>query len=298
MDLSKGKQIEIADKQLFDDYFLKFTPEISELTFTNLFMWRKYYNYLFLEWKEHLLIFSRTKTENAVFFLLPVGSNPVKIILDIFINFKNAEFHRIPASVAEEINQLTNSTIDLEIVEDPANYDYVYAREKLVKLPGTKLYQKRKWIRKFNDRFPHDFKLISEDLIEECRKLQIEWCELRECKAVPSLQEEQAAINEAFDNYSDLRFRGGILYVEGKAVAYTLGELLNSDTVVIHVEKAHTDYPGSYQVINNLFAKNCCEGAEFINREQDLGDPGLRKAKSLYQPDKMVKKFIIYRKNS
>ena len=83
--------------------------------------------------------------------------------------------------------------------------------------------------------------------------------------------------------------------MDDKCVGYTLGEMLNNETVVIHIEKAHIDYEGSYQAVNNLFLKNCCETAIFINREQDLGISGLRKAKESYKPHYMVKKSIIFK---
>ncbi|MFX1503807.1 MAG: phosphatidylglycerol lysyltransferase domain-containing protein, partial [Promethearchaeota archaeon] len=93
-----------------------------------------------------------------------------------------------------------------------------------------------------------------------------------------------------------LKFKGALLCVNEKCAAYTFGEMLNSDTLVIHIEKAHMEYEGAYQAINNLFLKNCCKDVRFVNREQDLGIPGLRRAKESYKPIHMVEKSVIYRK--
>ena len=120
---------------------------------------------------------------------------------------------------------------------------------------------------------------------------------MRGCEEDDSLSIEQVAINEALDNFNELKFTGGLLCVDDICVAYTFGEKLNSDTLVIHIEKANVEYEGSYQAINNLFLKECFADIKFVNREQDLGILGLRKAKESYKPYQMVKKSILYQKN-
>ena len=102
-------------------------------------------------------------------------------------------------------------------------------------------------------------------------------------------------ISDLRNNFNELSLSGGLILIDGKSIAYTIGEKLNPDTMVIHFEKAHIDYEGSYQAINNLFAKECCKEVNYINREQDLGIVGLRRAKESYKPHHMVKKYIIYR---
>ena len=119
---------------------------------------------------------------------------------------------------------------------------------------------------------------------------------MNECRANEDLLEEHKAIDDAFKFYKELDYRGGLIILDGKCIAYTLGEKLNPDTVVIHIEKAHFDYDGAYQAINNFFVKNCCEDVNHINREQDLGDEGLRHAKRSYYPHHMVEKSILYRR--
>ncbi|MFW9938451.1 MAG: phosphatidylglycerol lysyltransferase domain-containing protein, partial [Candidatus Thorarchaeota archaeon] len=88
-----------------------------------------------------------------------------------------------------------------------------------------------------------------------------------------------------------------LLCVNDKCAAYTFGEMINQNTLVIHIEKAHMKFEGSYQAINNLFLKNCCVDVIYVNREQDLGIDGLRRAKESYKPVRMIKKSIIYRKS-
>jgi len=307
MNLSRGKSIEITDKPLFDEYFRQFPPEISELTFTNLFIWKTYYNFSFVEWEDHLLIFSQDffkrhpksflKNSDAIFFLPPIGPNPLAIIHELFSSLKPIEIHRVPEVLIEKLREnLTTQNLLFKWAEDRANWDYVYEKEKLISLAGRNLYRKRRWLKRFLEKYQaYEFHLLSDDWLEACRDLQIEWCDLNECRMHEDLLEEQKAITEAFDFYPKLNFRGGLLLVDGKCIAYTLGEKLNSQTVVIHIEKALIDYEGSYQAINNFFVKHCCEDVNYVNREQDLGDLGLQQAKESYFPHHMGKKYVLFK---
>ncbi len=300
MDLSAAKPIEITDKLTFDKYFKKYPPEISELTFTNLFMWRKHYDFLFAEANDHLLIFSKTylkKRVNSLFFLPPIGPRPENVLLDLFNNNSVIEVHRVPESLANVISiKAQNSSLNLELKEDRNNWDYVYNVEELIDLAGNKFRQKRRWLVKFLETYKYEFHIITQNEIDCCKKLQLEWCAMNKCQENADLFDELHAINEIFDNYATLNIKGGLITIQDQCVAYTLGEMLNRNTLVIHIEKAHLQYEGSYQAINNLFLKNCCNEANFVNREQDVGDPGLRKAKEDYKPVQMVKKAIIARK--
>ncbi|NVM37970.1 MAG: DUF2156 domain-containing protein [Candidatus Lokiarchaeota archaeon] len=308
MDLSTGKPIEITDKKLFDEYIHKYPPETSEFTFTNLFMWRNYYNFLFMEFKEHLILFSNDYLKNRkkpinsdskdyLYFFLPIGSTPDKIIIELFENLGNIEVHRVPEYICEKLTENEKfNDLNLVCLEDLNNWDYVYNKDEILNLAGNKYRQNRRWLQKFLSNYNYDFKLLTEKLIEKCKELQLEWCIMRACTEDESLEAEQEAIYEALNNFSTLGFSGGLLCVDDKCAAYTFGEMLNDKTLVIHIEKAHMEYEGSYQAINNFFLKNCCIDAVHVNREQDLGIEGLRRAKESYKPIKMIKKSIIYQK--
>ena len=305
MELNDAKEIELNDKHLFDKYFLEFKPEISELTFTNLFIWRKHYNFLFKEWKKHLIIFSKNylskwkspinKRDDTIFFLPPIGKESDKIIIDFFKNIQNIEIHRVPEAINEKISKNKDfNSLNLDSKDDRNNWDYVYDKQNLLSLPGNSFRQKRRWLNKFLTTYDHEFHFITEEWLDHCKQLQIEWCDMNECQSNEDLQEEQDAIFEAFNNFNELSLSGGLILIDGKSIAYTIGEKLNPDTMVIHFEKAHIDYEGSYQAINNLFAKECCKEVNYINREQDLGIEGLRRAKESYKPHHMAKKYIIF----
>ena len=307
MELTQAKPIELGDKELFDKFFKIYPPEMSEFTFTNLFMWRNFYNFLFIESSEHLILFSREYfkkhmplsplNKENLFFLPPIGPNPVELMIQIFETFTEAEFHRIPQKFVEKLtNHHKFPSLNLKIVEDRNNWDYVYEVENLKILPGNRYRQNRRWLKKFTDNYVFEFQIISEELIDKVKKLQKEWWLLRGGEEDSALEEEQKAIYEALDNFTTLKFKGALLYCDQKCAAYTFGEMLNSTTLVIHIEKAHMEYEGAYQAINNLFVKNCCENVILVNREQDLGISGLRRAKESYKPTRMIEKSIIFRK--
>ena len=307
MDLTIAKEIKLEDKELFNSYFHKYPPQTSEFTFTNLYMWRNFYGFNFMEWREHLLLFTHNLFEakkipasgnkKALYFFPPIGPNPAEIIVSLFENLKDLEFHRVPERISENIrNHNKFSSLGIGIMEDRDNWDYIYEAENLRNLPGNRYRQNRRWLNKFLENYNYDFKILTENEVELCKKLQLEWCILRQCEDDEELKEEELAIYDALDNFSALGFQGAIICVDDKCAAYTFGEMLNPNTMVIHVEKAHMDYEGAYQAINNLFLKNSFEGVIYVNREQDLGVPGLRRAKESYKPIRMEKKSIIYRK--
>ena len=307
MDLTIAKEIKLEDKELFNSYFHKYPPQTSEFTFTNLYMWRNFYSFNFMEWREHLLLFSHNIFEakkisasgnkKALYFFPPIGPNPAEIIVSLFENLKELEFHRVPERISEDIrNHNKFSSLNINVLEDRDNWDYVYEAENLRNLPGNRYRQNRRWLNKFLENYNYDFKILTENEVELVKKLQLEWCILRQCEDDDELKEEEQAIYDALDNFSALGFQGAIICVDDKCAAYTFGEMLNKDTIVIHVEKAHMDYEGAYQAIGNLFLKNTFKDVLYVNREQDLGVPGLRRAKESYKPIRMEKKSIIYRK--
>jgi hypothetical protein len=128
--------------------------------------------------------------------------------------------------------------------------------------------------------------------------MQDRWCQARKCGKNPGLCKEYVAIRDAFVHYQDLQFLGGVIRINGEIQAYALGEELNPDTAVCHFEKAMPDVQGLGQLINQWFAKYALGGFQFVNREQDLGIPGLRQAKESYHPHHMVHKFTATLKAS
>ena len=135
---------------------------------------------------------------------------------------------------------------------------------------------------------------MSENNIADVKGMQECWCtEIRNCANDVGLSEEHEAILDALAHWKELGYIGGTLWINNKIIAYELGEPLNKDTYVIHIEKADPQYGASYQAINQQFVEHATAGFEFINREQDIGEPSLRHAKEIYHPVKMGKKWKV-----
>ncbi len=311
MNLSDAKAITMADKPVFDRYFRQYPPQISEFTFTNLFMWRVYYHWQFLEWDNHLLLFSRDHLQkyhkgildnpDTVMMMPPVGPNPAQVACDILKSNQPVEIHRVPISLWNTIQGLPDAKeCAITWVDDRGNWDYEYSRDALATLSGGNLKPKRKWLNRFMARYKYEFNILSPakpELLECIKKAQDSWCQQNRCEDNPDLAMEHEAIAEALANYPALGFEGGLIQVDGNCIAYTLGEILHPGTLVTHIEKAQEMYEGGYQAIMSLFVQlERWHEIEFVNREQDLGIPGLRRAKESYDPHHMVQKGKLFLK--
>lgn len=281
-----SRGIRISDKPMFDGLFAEFRPAISEFTFTNLFLWGTAKKYSISSMDGHVIVFFE-KGGKRIFFP-PIGGEPEKIISKI-LRMADAEFHRVPEEIAGKI-----SDPSLEVAEDRNSFDYVYARDDLAELKGAKYYPKRSFAKRALEHSPV---VIENSMnVEGCRKLQEEWCRARMCESDEALKEENDAIYALFLNKKSLWVKCVAIEIGGRIAAFAAGEPLNDDTFVMHFEKADTKYTGIYQLINNEFAKRIPPGFRYVNREQDLGVEGIRKAKESYHPAFLVKKFRVKRK--
>ena len=175
---------------------------------------------------------------------------------------------------------------------DDGNDEYIYKTETLAGLHGSKLSKKRNLISQFERLYsPYEVKEITPDDFDTIRKLNEEW--RREHTDSQSLEKELSAINAAFENYRELGLHGLSLLSGGNIEAFAIFSPINSDSWTVHFEKARSDCKGAAQVINQRTAQYLLGRCEYINREQDLGIPGLRQAKQSYLPDRMLKDFLL-----
>lgn len=287
------KPLSLADREQITSFLHRSPPVTSELTFTNVFMWRHHYNFQWCLGENSLLIIGESDNGQP-FALPPVGQKdltlPFRRLLDYLSGITpTPEIHRVPETLA----QRHAKALSLEIEEDRANSDYVYRTESLINLSGRKYHGKRNHLKQFRNRYSYSYEPLNSKLIEDCLELEEQWCRLRSCLENPALLNEEQAIREALLHYQELDCRGAAISVDGKVVAFSLGEPLNPDTAVIHIEKANPEYPGSYAVINQEFCQHAWRDFTYINREQDLGEPGLQRAKLSYYPDHMSNKVTL-----
>jgi hypothetical protein len=285
----------VDHKYLIEDHLKLHPPEISELTFTNLFIWRNYYRFQVARHLGFLTLLARP-TGTMPFIFPPVGQGDIKAWAGDCLEYLRGlgltpRLGRLPETTVREISALPN----LQVAPDRDNSDYVYRTRNLVLLSGNKYHTLKNHINRVSKRHSWEYRPLTADLVEECLSLQEEWCRTKQCFESPGLAAEEEAIIEALKHMESLSYKGAVLLIKGKVEAFTMGELLNPETVVIHIEKANPNLPGLYPLIQQQFLKNEWEEVTFVNREQDLGVAGLRKSKLSYHPEFMVNKYLVTR---
>ena len=297
MSILQYKEIEISDKSLVDEYFRQNPPEISEYTFNNLYLWRSYRRVFFAEYQGWLILMMRRGDKMC--FLPPVGNGDLTAIYRTLLDDSHrdgiaAGFKRIPESHLEAVK-----TLPVRIQEDRDNFDYVYRAEDLIQLQGRKYDGKRGFIYKFYSQYDAQMHPYSDKWKDGCAELLNRWfahkAKTSETVSPDGFTQdfEYTAIGEAFEVYDRLNMEGIVLAEGDRVVAFAFGEKLNPETFVVHFEKADTRYVGAYQTVNQELVKHSVFGKyEFVNREQDLGIEGIRKAKLSYYPARMVAKYI------
>ena len=286
------KDIELSDKQWIDECMSKSDFQGCEYVFTSVYIWRNIYHTQVAKVDEMCCF--RTGYGNHYRYTFPTGDGDTKkAIEEMMLDAKERGYQFILRGITENqipmMEEWFPNKFQFELLRDES--DYIYTVEKLSKLAGKKLHGKRNHIRRFQDFGNWEYQPITADNIEECEKMNKEWVEKYLTEGDTSLLEESKAVKEAFRYFDELGLEGGLLKREGKVVAYTIAEPLNSNTYVIHIEKAFHDIQGAYPMINQQFVLHNCQDYEYVNREEDTGDEGLRKAKLSYYPDILLDKF-------
>jgi len=287
------KELTLEDKPLFDHLFTRFPPQISEFTFTNLFIWRHCYQFKISLLQNFLCLFSHQE-ENS-FFFPPIGEGDVIACYQRLLQYLvgKTTFPKIVRVPEAVVGQIDWKLTGMKAALDRGQCDYVYLAQDLIELKGRKYHRKRNHIKQFQEKYSFQYTPLTPEWIPQCLQLQTEWCDLRHCEASPGLLNESSAIKEAFTHFEELGVKGGAILINGKVEGFTLGDPLNLESVVIHIEKANPAYEGLYPTINQAFLEHQWSGFTYVNREQDLGEEGLRKAKESYFPHHLVNKYNI-----
>jgi hypothetical protein len=293
MKFPEFKPIELQDRDFFKEILNKYQPQTSEWTFTNLFIWRSHYKFQWSMYQDWLIVLS---ANNGFYFYQPIGQvsrlEVTRMLLRWLKDEKGEKEPRIEKADQRLITEIER-TNDFLVESTREQFDYVYRSEDLIKLAGRKFHRKKNHMNSFLKAYQFEYKPLSEDYIKECLELAETWCKLYRCEEDMNLLGEWEAIREALNNFSALKIQGGVVLVNDKVEAFTLGELLKNQTAVVHIEKANPEIRGSYAIINQQFCENSWQNVPYINREQDLGEPGLRQAKLSYNPDHLVEKYRI-----
>ena len=288
------KDITLADKDTITSFTMKSDRRNCDLSFSNLCSWRFLYDTKFAV-VDNFLVFKFWAGEQLA-YMMPIGTGDLKAILRKLIEDADKEKQSFCM-----LGVCSNMRVDLEttlpsqfvFTEDRDYADYIYLKSDLSTLKGKKFQSKRNHINRFRNTYPdYEYTPITPDRIQECLDLEAEWCKVNNCDQQEGTGNERRALIYALHNFEALGLTGGILHVNSKIVAFTFGMPINHETFGVHVEKADTNIEGAYAMINYEFTNRIPEQYIYINREEDLGIEGLRKAKLSYQPVTILEKYM------
>lgn len=282
------KKIDINDIDIIKKYTRNANILACEKNATNLAVWQRAYNNMYA--LEDGMLFLKSGKGKTQSFSLPIGGDLAEGIRRIFEYTAPEEpyFWLQNDYMVEEFKALMGESYDISPVRDA--FDYIYKREDLANLTGKKYHSKRNHISAFSKQFNWEYKAITDDNKADILACAEKWYSENEERFDEYLAIEKEGIKTVLENMPLFDAKGGAIYVDGQVVAFTVGSPINESVFDIHFEKALRDYQTAYTVINNEFAKTLTE-YEYINREDDMGLEGLRKAKLSYKPAILLEKY-------
>lgn len=234
--------------------------------------------------------------DGGIYFTFPAGGGDYAEVLGEMKRFAEANGSSLVIdSVTPDLFPVFKENFpegSYEIICDEGDWDYVYNASDLAELKGKKYHGKRNHLKKLLDG-EYSYEPLTEKDFDDCITYAVGTYNRSDAYDDRSKVCEQFAINTYFENFHALGLSGGVLRVGGNVAAFTIGERINSDTLGVHIEKAEASVEGAYPAINYLFARSASEGFSYINREEDLGIEGLRKAKRSYHPAFMIEKHTV-----
>ena len=288
------KKPEIEDKELITSFFKKYTSRNCERTFANTYLWSRKYPVTFAI-VENTLVF-KSESEDQMSFAFPAGEDEdVKRVIEMLKQYCEERGHAFSMYLVspenfEKLNEWYPDRFEIEYDRDIA--DYVYESEKLITLAGKKLHAKRNHINKFKATYEGrwNYETLTKENEEDCFQMALKWRSESGCETGDDKCSEVCVTLNALAHLEELELKGGLIRLDGEVIAFTLGEPICEDTFVVHIEKAFADIQGAYPMINQQFVEHECSDYQYINREEDTGAEGLRKAKLSYRPVFLVEK--------
>lgn len=280
------------DKALVTSYTLPGSYRDNNLSICNLCSWQFLHQSSYTVLNGQMVIRFRFQEGTAI-YTLPFGpGDTAATLLSLYETARETgepfRFYGANPYFREQLEKYFPHPFSYECSRD--HFDYIYLHTALTDLPGRDYQPKRNHINKFRKKYDYRYVALTPDLLPHCLELADKWCKHHNCEDDENLQDEQQAMRFAMDNFTKLGLRGGALQVEGEIVAFTYGAPVNHDTFCVHIEKADTHFEGAYATINQEFARQIPEEFLYINREEDLGLAGLRKAKLSYYPAFLLEK--------
>ncbi|MDR1857452.1 MAG: phosphatidylglycerol lysyltransferase domain-containing protein [Desulfovibrio sp.] len=283
----------LEERDAFYELWARTPVRSLDYTLPNLWGWQEGYG---LEWSFAGDLCLVRQTVPTVCYWAPVGDwegADWASVLSGMPHAASTPFMRIPEGLLRIWQGQLGDRVSA--CEDRGQWEYLYGQKDLATLPGNRFHKKRNHLNAYVKAYGDpDYRILDETMVEDVLAVQDLWCQWHECENSPSLIAENEAMNRVLahlDCFRDLV--GGSLYIEGRMVAFSIGERLDPANIGVHYEKGLSGYKGVYQTMNALFARNAGAGYAYVNRAQDLDEEGLRQAKMTYLPADFLRKYRV-----
>ncbi len=288
------KHISLEDRELIESFYEKEQSMSCEFTFANNLLWSPYYSIRYAVIRDCLVFISHESVFSVSF---PLGRGDLRGVVDDLLCYfeekgRKFKMHLVTEEQFERLKRLYPDQFRIDYDRDSA--DYIYEAEKLRTLAGKKLHAKRNHINKFKVEHPDwSFEMITDENTPECIAMANRWAKENEVETDVEKSAEFSITVRALEGRKHLHLQGGLVRADGNVVAFSLGEPCNQETYVVHIEKAFAGIQGAYPMINQQFVEHVAAGYRYVNREEDTGSEGLRKAKLSYVPDILLEKGLV-----
>ena len=288
------KSIEIEDRHWVEPLLAESGFQGNDYTFGNLYIWNDLYRQQVAKEQEMLCVRSRNPGTGEYKYLFPAGAGNLEAVIEALsqdakalgVDFVLRGFGEKEAVLLE---QLFPNRFQIESVRE--EWDYLYKVEDLTMLSGKKFHKQRNHLARFEKGPEWSFAPLGADNMEACRRMCEIWYGEHLAGGNTAALMDRGVVENALEYFEKLGFTGGVLFQGGVVVAFTIGEPLNQDTYAVHIEKAFAEVQGAYPMINREYLKSVATEYTYVNREEDDGVEGLRKAKESYYPI-LLKKFV------
>jgi hypothetical protein len=290
--LEDFRPVTLKDRTFFSDHYAWYPQTHSDNTFTNMVCWNHYANYRYAVVNGSVILSSTI--DGTTRFRPPIGPRDPDLVKDV-IRLASNESDDEPVVLIDPDTLVWIQSLcpNLTLVPDRNHFEYVYNARELAELSGGSFLNIRRQLNRFKKNCAYAVEPITAENCDEVKSFLVKWCEWKGCEDDPVLAHEKEAIFYAVDYFIELGLSGLIIRVDKNIGAMSLFEPLNTDTALVHFEKGLPDCEGIYKAINAEIADVVSKDFTYINRESDLGVPGLREAKMRYHPHHMVEVFSL-----
>lgn len=282
---AQAKPVTIADKPLFDRYFKEFPQKGCEMTFTNMLLWGESRHHTFLELDGHLVTSFQKEGEKRLWYP-PIGPDAANLIRTQLHPKDGFGYFYLTEDIAEALKN------EFDVKETPERFDYIFDLNALRTLAGAAYLKKRNFINRCRKSNP-EVVVLTAAMVDECTEVINQWVKEFDRGNMQSVYDEISAFRLAMEHFDALQLVGVGIRINGHMEAFAMGAPMNDTMFVQHFEKALMTVDGLYPLVSHEMAKAIPAEYTELNKEQDLGMPGLIEAKKSWHPIYFVKKYAI-----